>query len=431
MKIKKAFIKFWVFISTQGADDKSGQQGKMITLLNQAAFLTAIGTLFMAGFCLVTQPNVFYLTITSLMVVQYSLIIIIHRYRKPFLAQKYIVFITSLWIPFVVVLTGTFFSQSIAVMTTIMLGYFFFHNNKKLQIAAFIYNSILYLSATTYIAFYPPLITVEDLPFDEACVFILSMTWIYVIYNVRETERQNLISDLVLKNKELEERTEELKRFSYIASHDLKSPLRTIISFLGLMERDLKKGSVDNLAHNLEFARSGAQQLNYLVKDVLELSKINTNKPKVKKKINLNSTLKKVMLNLNSEIKEKNVVVNAGELPTLICNEVEFTLLFQNIIQNGIKYNEARQPVVNIWSEEKDDIIQIHFEDNGIGIESNYFQQIFVQFKRLHTDEKYKGTGLGLALCKKIAKSYGGEIEVQSVIGKGSNFTVTIPVLVE
>ncbi len=403
----------------------------MITLLNQAAFLTSVGSVLMGIFCLITQPNIFYLTITFSLAILYFMVIVIHCCKSAFWAQYYLTFINSLWIPTVIVLTGNFFSQSIASITTILLGYFFFGHSRKLQIAAVIYNGLLYLIATTYIAFFPPLIIVEDIPLDEACVFILSMAWIYVIFNIRETERQNLISDLVLKNKELEERTEELRRFSHIASHDLKSPLRTIISFLGLMERDLKKGSVDNLANNLEFARSGAQQLNYLVKDVLELSKLNSKKKKVKKEINLTSTLKKVLLNLNSEIEEKGVVVNAGELPNLVCNEVEFTLLFQNIIQNGIKYNESKKPVINIWSEEKDGMIQIHFEDNGIGIESNYFDQIFEHFKRLHTSERYKGTGLGLALCKKIAVGYGGDIKVLSIVGKGSSFTVMIPATVQ
>ena len=102
-------------------------------------------------------------------------------------------------------------------------------------------------------------------------------------------------------------------------------------------------------------------------------------------------------------------------------------LLFQNLIQNGIIYNESGHPVINIWSEINEGFLLIHFEDNGIGIEPRFFNRIFEHFKRLHTQDKYQGTGLGLSLCKKMAVSYGGDISVKSAHGEGSTFTIKLP----
>jgi light-regulated signal transduction histidine kinase (bacteriophytochrome) len=176
----------------------------------------------------------------------------------------------------------------------------------------------------------------------------------------------------------------------------------------------------------MQFVKSGAQQMNTLVQDILEISTLNNPDEKKKTKVDLNEVLTKVQANLTEEINSKNAVVNADVLPYYYCDEAEFLLLFQNMIQNGIKYNESKIPTIDISSQRTKKQLLISFKDNGIGIDNEYHSQIFQFFKRLHTSEKYQGTGLGLGLCKKIVNSYGGDIEVDSVSGKGSTFRIKL-----
>ena len=167
--------------------------------------------------------------------------------------------------------------------------------------------------------------------------------------------------------------------------------------------------------------------MHYLVSDILELSLINIESKEQREWTDLNDVIEKSISNLQQEISEKEAVVNIPDLPVYLCNSVEFVLVFQNIIQNSIKYNKSKTPTVNVRAEQTKNQLFIHFEDNGIGIEEKYFDRIFEFFKRLHTQKAYKGTGMGLGLCKKIVQSYNGDISVQSKVGEGSVFTIQLP----
>ena len=169
-------------------------------------------------------------------------------------------------------------------------------------------------------------------------------------------------------------------------------------------------------------------KLNQLMLDVLELSLINSNARTNHGMVDLNDLVSQVCQNLKTEMEDKNAVVKASNLPKFKCNEVEMSLLIQNLVQNAIKYNQSGQPTTEIWSEEQGEKVNLFVKDNGIGIEPGYDEYIFEMFKRLHTGSKYEGTGLGLALCKKIAKKYGGDITVESEPGNGSTFQVSFPV---
>jgi light-regulated signal transduction histidine kinase (bacteriophytochrome) len=266
-----------------------------------------------------------------------------------------------------------------------------------------------------------------DLPFDEVAVLFLALAWVYVIFLLYEEEKDGLIKKLEVKNSELKRTTEELERFTYIASHDLRSPVRNIVSFLGLMERNLKQGKHEDLEECVAYAKSGALKLNQLMQDILELTRVNSNAHSDYKAVDMNDLVEQVCQNLKTEIHDKNAVVTAQPLPKFKCNEVEMSLLVQNLVQNAIKYNQSQQPTTEIWAEEKDGTIHFFVKDNGIGIEPEYDEYIFEMFKRLHSGMEYEGTGLGLALCKRIVKKYGGEISVQSKFGQGSVFKITFP----
>lgn len=427
MKVWKYSIKLWDFISYQGVPDKSVEGAWLTILINRASGATCLGALFICAISLFIDFGHIRMSISLMVSVLYSLIIFIHYFGKIHLARLYSTTIVPLWYAITLLLVGGNFSQSIAATSTLAIAYIAFEKKPKLRMWLILYNVMVYILPVTYLTFYPPFFGVNDYLFDEIVVFLLCVGWFSVVFSVYDKEKETLIEDLREKNKALERTTEELERFTYIASHDLKSPLRNIISFLGLAERKVKKKRYDGISEDLEFAKKGAEQMYYLVNDILELSRINVNSQEQRKWVDLNSVIEKTIYNIQQEIAEKKAIVNIPDLPAYLCNTVEFALVFQNIIQNGIKYNESVPPTVNIRTEQGNQQLIIHFEDNGIGIEEEYFERIFLFFKRLHTQEKYKGTGLGLGLCKKIIQNYNGEILVESKIGKGSIFTLQLP----
>lgn len=427
------FSEIWKRLYRIGADELESTENKTIKLLNQAALLTSSGSLVTAfvSYTFSDGTSNVYVYFPCIIFLLYAIIPIAHYFKKSYFVKLYITFLLPLWIYISIILVNSFFSQSIATVATIILGYFFFKKTPKLQSFSVIYNCFMYISATSIAAYSTPFIAAPDIPFDEACVFLISLSWIKVIFSVHEYEKDTLIKSLQQNNTALKNTTEELERFTHIASHDLKSPLRTIISFLDLMKRDINKKQYDQLEQNLAFAKSGAQQLNYLIRDVLEISKVNVQAEKEKVMIDLKQTLKKVKLNIDAELEEKNAVIIAEDLPSYYCNEVEFILLFQNLIQNGIKYNQSSHPTINIWSESSETELKLFFKDNGIGIEDTYFDHIFEYFKRLHSSSEYMGTGLGLSLCKKVIISYEGTISIESKVGAGSTFIISLPIVTD
>lgn len=233
-------------------------------------------------------------------------------------------------------------------------------------------------------------------------------------------------AELKTFNAKLEESNNELERFAYIASHDLKSPLRNVISFLNLIERKLKNTEDKDIKEYLKFATDNARQMYNLIQDVLEFSRVNE-KEAPKEAVDLNESLMLVLQNLKDEMQSKNAVVFAKPLPVIEANSVQVLQLFQNLIGNGIKYNHNNKPKV-ILSHRMDSTSHVFSViDNGIGISDEYHDQIFQMFKRLHTKDEYPGTGIGLALCKKIINNLGGEIWLDSVQGKGTTFYFSLP----
>ena len=242
----------------------------------------------------------------------------------------------------------------------------------------------------------------------------------------RTQELQDSNGMLSESNGLLERSNSELERFAYIASHDLKSPLRNIISFLNLIERKLKSHNDTDLKEYLNYASSNARQMHLLIQDVLEFSKVDHQDTKIDQ-VNMNETMVMVMQNLKNEMEAKNAVVYAYRLPELEANSVQIIQLLQNLISNGIKYNQSNHPkvIVSHRTNQKKHVFSVR--DNGIGISPEYHEKVFQMFKRLHTKEDYPGTGIGLALCHKIVSNLGGKIWLESGQGKGTTFHFSIP----
>ncbi len=234
-----------------------------------------------------------------------------------------------------------------------------------------------------------------------------------------EIKLEKLIDKLEISNKELEQ-------FAYVSSHDLKEPLRMITSFLQLLQRRYADNLDEDANDFINFAVEGAKRLDMMINDLLEYSRIGS-KERELNYIHSEKIVELVLTNLKTLIEDKNAIVTYDSLPIIYANEYQMIQLFQNLISNGIKYNEQKNPKVHISIDEKDDEYIFSVKDNGIGINKSHLKRIFTIFQRLHTREEYDGSGIGLAISLRILQQHGGKIWVESEPGKGSTFYFTLP----
>jgi signal transduction histidine kinase len=245
---------------------------------------------------------------------------------------------------------------------------------------------------------------------------------------IETTEHKRTEEELLEAMKKLRKSNSDLEQFAYVASHDLQEPLRMISSFLQLLQRRYE-GQLDVDADEfIGYAVDGSKRMQKLIEDLLAYSRI-TSKGKEFKYVKMDDPLEKALVNLKLSIDENNAkVVPNGSLPTVYGDYTQITQLFQNLIGNAIKYRSKIPPEIHISAMHNDDNLWLFsVRDNGLGIDPKYADQVFKIFRRLHTNEEYEGTGIGLAITKRIVERHNGQIWVESEAGKGSTFYFTLP----
>ena len=240
------------------------------------------------------------------------------------------------------------------------------------------------------------------------------------------------ITDLKKAQKELEEKAsnlkrsnEELERFAYVASHDLQGPLRTITSYLQLLEQRYFDSLGADAKDFISFSVSGAKRMQQLITDLLNYSRLNS-VPRPYQNVNLNELIFVVTKNLESTIQSKGAIIEYNNLPVIFAEQYQLTQMLQNLVDNGMKFVKDNTPHIKINCTETNDFWQISVSDNGIGIQNEFKDKVFLIFQRLHTENEYPGTGIGLAICKKVADLHDGRIWFESEQGQGTTFYVTI-----
>lgn len=224
----------------------------------------------------------------------------------------------------------------------------------------------------------------------------------------------------------LERSNQELEHFAYVASHDLQEPLRKIGSFTELLARKYQDRLDDKAGTYISYIVDGAHRMQILINDLLSFSRVTT-KGREFAAVDCNQLLSRVQRDLELAVQESGARLKVQELPTVVADEVQLGQVFQNLIVNAIKYrNQDQAPEIEVVARKSGDEWVFSVSDNGIGIEAQHFERVFQLFQRLHTREEYSGTGIGLALCKKIVERHGGHIWVESTPGQGSTFYFTI-----
>lgn len=244
-----------------------------------------------------------------------------------------------------------------------------------------------------------------------------------------QLERANL--ELTQTNGELLESNTELERFAFIASHDLKTPLHNIIKFSGLLKHKLEPQATDEIKDYLSFIIQGGKRMNFLIEDVLEYSKLSRpDNGSQKEIIDLNRLVGDIARSISEYLDSRNAsIAMTTSLPSVFWCHSKIFMLFKNLIENGVKYNESPEPTISIRASEENGELNLFFSDNGIGIGKEYHEKIFLMFTRLHNQTEYEGSGLGLAACKKIVEEFGGTIhcEEHTQGTSGTTFRISLP----
>jgi PAS domain S-box-containing protein len=238
--------------------------------------------------------------------------------------------------------------------------------------------------------------------------------------------RKRADEELARQTEELARSNLELERFAYVASHDLQEPMRTVNSFAQLLKRRCADELSSDGKEYLGFITDGVLRMQNLIRDLLAYSRI-TCQGVGFGPVDCNEVLSEVVDGLHASIQSANARVTADALPVITADATQIGQLFQNLLTNAVKFHGMAPPRVHVSAKEAHGAWDFSFKDNGIGIDSEYFERIFVMFQRLHTSEEYAGTGIGLAICQKIVERHGGRIWVESEAGKGSTFHFRLP----
>lgn len=252
------------------------------------------------------------------------------------------------------------------------------------------------------------------------------------------TERNNAEKEILKAKNDLEEKVlartealkrsnEELEQFAYIASHDLQEPLRTITNYIDIALDSLKPKMDKSESEYLDFIQKGALHAQDLIQSLLNYANL-TKKEYPLERTDLNKTMRLTLSNLSAAVEETKAVITHDRLPVVMANGLQVAQLLSNLISNGIKYRNGKVPKIHVGARQDGSNWIVSVRDNGIGIDPQFKDRVFMIFKRLHSRAKYPGTGIGLAICKKIVEQHGGKIWLESAPGKGSAFYFSIPV---
>lgn len=439
-KLKTQAIKYWNKLSNIGiGEDFNSLEQQKIRLLNQIVGITAFIQVLS-----VLQPLFLWQTreigIAFFTLFLGSLPLWLNYLNKTKLGLWFFCFYGPLNMVCMTILYGVEIQVSYSYIVFSVYLIIFLSTIKERLIFAF-FVAAVYSASFYYTEHYASPLAREFNFLEKNTIFVACLLFLILVlksytelveanFNKIQTLLKEQIdgkNTIEIQNEKLLQANVELEKFAYIASHDLKSPLRNISGFLSLMERKIKRGEIEDLLEDLGFAKRASQQMYKLIEDILRFSRMREQELSFEL-ICMNDIITAVMYNLQTDIENKHVEIICETLPKIEINPQQTILLFQNLIENGVKYNKTECPIIKIKSKTEGAFIVLSVEDNGIGIASDYRDKVFEMFARLHNQQDYEGTGLGLAICKRIVQAHHGDIWMDSEEGKGTTFYVKLPI---
>jgi light-regulated signal transduction histidine kinase (bacteriophytochrome) len=252
----------------------------------------------------------------------------------------------------------------------------------------------------------------------STAVLVAVLTKFYKDQHYKVFVQQELMKEA---KEELARSNKDLEQFAYIASHDLQEPLRMVASFCQKLEKRYKDKLDADANEYIFFAVDGAKRMQLLVDALLSYAKVGKKDVEIQE-VDLNKVLKTILHDLDAVIKTNDATIKVGQLPVIMANQIQMSQLFQNFLTNALKFKGERKPVVEVSAQKSKDGYEFTVSDNGIGIDEKHFPKMFAIFHRLHERGSYPGTGIGLALCKKIIENFNGKVWVTSKVGEGTAF---------
>ncbi len=423
-------VHLWNRTSDLGiTDNLSREERRRVRLLNQFAFVIILAGIPSISYSLIIAKYYDVLVVLITYVLFFSILHLQYR-RKYESARVALNLVAPLIIVSVIMIFGDR-SGAEVFYAPLFVTLAVFYSTWRMRIGLLFWLVGSFAVAQLYVAFYDSpmqhystqLPGVYALIVANICCMILFAS--YIMDNKSyQVQADKLLDLLKINNDKLNLANEELERFAYVASHQLKAPVRTISNFLNLIERELEEQPQNPIVSEyLGYIKDSSSEMAMLINDLLEYSRLEKEEL-VFESIDLNDVLLIAQNNLRATLNHKNAQVTVDDLPVVAANKTHMLILFQNLIENAVKYNEAAQPTINVYIDETGDLC---VKDNGIGIDEQYHQRIFGMFMRLHGQDVYAGTGIGLSACKKIMERHHGDITVDSKLGKGTTFKLHFP----
>ncbi len=433
--MKQQIRKWWIFFANLGVDANLPKNEIIkVQFLNQICVAANLVTIFSNLILIFIFP--IYNILSGSIAFTYTSTTLFLNYKKKYLIARHFHIILTLACQMLwVILMGARAQVEMTLFIVPVLVIFFFEKRKT--IVTYFLLTILVFGICEYLQtiYIEPIIVVGNIVLTNVSLY--AMVAFFVMIAMRYF-RDGMMKAQAQSNQlmqQLQTKNEDLNLFTTTASHDMKEPLRMISSFGNLLERKYKKELKGDGMEYLAFIQGATSRMETLLNDLLSYSKagIETHAPE---EVDLNKIVKKVKNSLHLKIEDTNAIIESDHLPTLQLHPTAIYQVFQNLISNGLKYqpllinsaNElTHQAQINITVKKESANYLFSIQDNGIGIPTSKLPHVFDIFNRAHTQTEYEGTGVGLAICKKIVEGYGGKIWVESVEGKGASFFFTLP----
>lgn len=394
-------------------------------LLNQIQMIVVVlFVVIMIKDIIAKAPDAIATLISLLMGLSFFLLRHLISYRTAVLIQNTLFVITTAGYYY---LYGDLIRIEVVFIISILMGTFLLPN-WKLKVFNFFSILLLYAVVSYLKEFYPHNVNVYIGPQDNYILFLFALVVTFIFASRYVYVLVKMLNQKTILVQSLKENNAELERFAYSTSHDLKEPVRNIGRFAGLLRQSINQpGNYEKKSEHLEIIESSANHMNTLIDEILKYSKIEKDGIEIRD-VSLSDIVENYIESEAVLIEGKNVSIEVKSLPNIKGNPFYLSMLFQNLLENSIKFNNTKNPTIKIEGQTIESGKVISISDNGIGIDQKYKDSIFEPFKRLHSRNQYEGTGLGLSICKKIVDIHAGKIWVDPKNEQGTKIIISFPV---